>query len=371
MLEVIPAHEAVFPEVLAVQAAGHAARQLVRDGVVVVGDAFHRNAEVEFSVHHVDGFADLYVGDVAHVDHRRIHAHAPENGAYLVPDHHEALVVFTAQVAVAVTDGDGGDAGGLLCHPVTAVADRLAGFHVVDVADGRFNFHDGLDGPRRGRGAHAVVAVEGEARAYHVEMAFGVRERACGAAAVADFGAQAFGFEHVDQPSKALDLDFGLGVPRHVGCGEVREHAFKMQVAQAEGRADVVEVLGIESVTVHAGIDGEVRLAGRSRFAQELVEAHGRADVRDGGGELEFHEVGKVGGCAWAEHQDGQVHSVLAKQHAFADMGDSQVVCTAELGGKGAGEAPVSVRIRLYGKQDFRCRGNLALDKLNVIAKCV
>ena len=339
--------------------------------MVVVGDTFHRNAEVELAVYHVDSFADLHVGNVAHVDHRRVHADASENRANLVTDHHEALVVFAAQVAVAVTDGDGRDAGGLLCHPVAAVTDSLAGLHVVNVADGALDFHDGLDGPRGGCCPHAVVAVERKARAYHVEVALGARERACGTAAVADFGAESFGFQHVHESRESLYLDIRLRVPRHVGRGEVREHPLEFQVLEAQSRTNVVEVFGIETVAVHARINCEVRLAGRPRFAQELVERHCGTDVRDGCRKLELHEVGEVCGSAGAEHQDRQVHAVLAEQHALADVGDTQVVRTAELCGKRAGEAPVPVGVGLHGQQNLRVCRNLAADELNVVAECV
>ena len=186
-----------------------------------------------------------------------------------------------------------------------------------------------------------------------------------------DFRTEAFRFKHVHEPREALDLDIGFRVPRHVGCGEVREHAFELETLEAERRADVVEVLGIETVAVHAGINRQMRLAGRARFLEELVERHGRANVRNGGSELEFDEVGEVCGRAGAENQDGQVHAVLAKQHPFADVGDSEVVSATELGGKRAGETPVSVGIGLHWQENLRVRGYLAADKLNVIAEGV
>ena len=188
---------------------------------------------------------------------------------------------------------------------------------------------------------------------------------------MANLGAKSFRFKHIDQARKALNLNFGLRVPRHIGGRQVREHAFEVKVLEAEGRANVVKVFGVKTIAVHAGIDREVGLAGSSRIAQELVECHGGTNVRNSRSQLEFDKVGEVSRSAGAKYQNRQVHAVLAKQHAFANVGDAQVVSTAELGGKGAGEASVAVRVRLYWQKDLRIGRNLAPDKLNVVAECV
>ena len=91
------------------------------------------------------------------------------------------------------------------------------------------------------------------------------------------------------------------------------EHPFETQILEAERRTDVVEVFGIKAVAVHAGIDGEVGLAGGFRLAQELVECHSGADIRNGCSQLEFNKVGEVRRCAGAEYQNRQIHSVLAE----------------------------------------------------------
>ena len=317
--------------------------------MVVVGHAFHRNAEVQFTVDHVHRFSDLYVGDVAHVDHGGVHAHTAKNRAKLSANRYKAFIILTTQITVTITDSDRCDACGLLCGPVASITHGFTGLYVVDMANGRLDSHHRFNRPGRGCCTHAVVAVKGKARAHHVKVAFGVGEGACRTRAMANLRAKSFGFQHVDKARETLDLDVRLRVPRHVGRGEVREHPFKMQALEGECRADVVEVLGVEAVAVHARIDGEVRLAGRPRFLEVLVERHGGTDVRDGGGQLELDEVGEVRGSAGAEYENRQVHTVLAEQHSFADVGHSQVVGTAELGGKRAGEAPVAVRIGLDG----------------------
>ena len=114
-----------------------------------------------------------------------------------------------------------------------------------------------------------------------------------------------------------------------------------------------------------------MRLAGGARIAKVLVERHCRTDVRDGGGQLEFYEVGEVGRSAGTEYENRQVHAVLAQQHAFANVGHSQVVGTAEFGGKRAGEAPVAVGVGLDGQKNLGIRRNLAADKLDVVAEGV
>ena len=48
-----------------------------------------------------------------------------------------------------------------------------------------------------------------------------------------------------------------------------------------------------------------------------------------------------------------------------------QVVRTAELRGKRAGEAPVPVGVGLHGQQNLRVCRNLAADELDVVAECV
>ena len=170
---------------------------------------------------------------MAYVYHGGVHTHAAKNRAELSANEYETLVVFSAQITVAVTDGDGGNAGGLLCHPVAAVAHGFAGLYIVDVADSGLDSHDGFDRPGGRSCTHAVVAVKGKARAHHVKVAFGVGERACRARAMANLGAESFGFQNVDQACKALNLNFGLRVPRHVGGSQVREHAFEVQVLEA------------------------------------------------------------------------------------------------------------------------------------------
>jgi len=370
-LEVIPAHEAVLPVVLAVQAASHAASDFVRNRVVFFGDAFHRNAEVEFAVHNVNGFANLHIRDMAYVDHGCIHADASENRAELSANENKALVVFAAEVTVAVTDCDGCDARELLGCPVTAVANSFARLHVVHVADGGLDFHDRLDRQRGRDGTHAVVAVKREARAHHVKVTFGVRERACRTGAMADGRAESVCIEHIDESRKALNLNFCFRVARHVGSSEMREHAFELEMLEAESGADVVEVLSVKAVAIHARVNGEVRLAFRTGFTEELVEGDCRAEVRDGGGQLVFDKVRKVRRRARTEHENRQVHAVLAKQHAFADVGNAEVVSTAELSGKRAGEASVAVRVGLDREQNLCGSRNLASDKLNVVAESV
>ncbi len=327
--------------------------------------------EIELAVHDIDRFADLHIGDVAHVDHRRVHAHAAENRANLPTNHHESLVVFPAQVAVAVTDGDCRDSGRLLGHPVAAVADRFPRLHDVDVPDGTLDFHDRTDGVRGGNRTHAIVAVKREAGADHVEMAFGVRERACRAATVANWRADTFGFQNIDQAAETLYLNVRLGVARHVGRGEVREHPLEFDMLEVKRRADAVEIFGIKAVAVHARVYCKVGTACRPRFLQELVKELRRAEVRNRGGQLKFYKIGEVGGSAGAKHQDREVHAVLAQEHAFVDVGYAEVVGTTELGGKRAGQAPVPVGVCLHGNQDFRIGGDLAPDKLDIVAQGV
>lgn len=151
----------------------------------------------------------------------------------------------------------------------------------------------------------------------------------------------------------------------------MREHAFEFDVLQVQYGTDAVEVLGVEPVAVHAGVDFDVGLACGTGFSQELVEQLGGAEVRNGGGQLKFYEVGEVGRRAGAEYQDGQVHAVLAQQHAFANMGDTKIVGTAELGGEGTGETAVSVRVGFDRKQNLRIGGDLAPDELDVVAQGV
>ena len=205
------------------------------------------------------------------------------------------------------------------------------------MADGGLDFHDRLDRQCGRDCSHAVVAVKREAWAHHVEMAFGMRERACGTRAMANGRAESVGIEHIDETRKALDLNFCFRVARHVGSSEMREHAFELEMLEAEGRADVVEVFGIKTVAVHARVNSEVCLAFRACFTEELVEGNSSTEVRDGGGQLGFDKVRKVRRRAGAEHENRQVHAVLAKQHAFANVGDAEVVGTTELGGERAG----------------------------------
>ena len=47
---------------------------------------------------------------------------------------------------------------------------------------------------------------------------------------MANFRAEAFSFENVNEASETLNLDFRLRGPRHVGCGEMREHTFELEV---------------------------------------------------------------------------------------------------------------------------------------------
>ena len=316
---------------------------------MIVGNAFHRDAEVEFAVHDIDRFANLHIRDVAHVNHCRIHADASKNWAELPADKNKPFVVFATEVTVTVTDGDGCDACELLGRPVATVADRFAGLHVVHVADGRFDFHDRFDRPRRRACTHAVVTVKRKARANHVEMAFGVSERACRTRTMADGRAESVGVEHIDESRKTLDLYFCFRVAGHIGGREMREHAFELEMLEGERCADVIEIFGVKTITVHACINGEMRSASRSRFSKELVEGDCRAEIRDRCGQLEFDKVGKVRWRAWAKYKYGQVHAVLSKNHSFADVGDSQIVCTAEFGGERAGEASVTVGVRFDG----------------------
>ena len=308
---------------------------------------------------------------MAYIDHGRIHADASENRAELSANEDKTLVVFAAEVTVAVTDSDGCDARELLGGPVTAVADGFAGLHVVHVADGGLDFHDRLDRQSAWDGTHAVVAVKREAWAHHVEVAFGVRERSCRTGTMADRRAESVCVKHIDESCKALNLNFCFRVARHVGCSEMREHAFELEMLEGEGCADVIEVLGVKTVAVHASIDGEVSLAFCASLTEELVKSNCGAEVCDGCGQLVFDKVGEIRWCAGAENENRQVHAVLAKQHAFADVGDAEVVGTASLGGKRAGEASVAVGVGLDGEQNLRGSRNLASDKLNVVAEGV
>src|SRR5574344_52496 len=198
-LEFVPAEETVLPVVATVQAARHAGRDLVRNRVVEFRERFHGNRVVRFSVHDVHRFADLNVGNLAHVDRRRVHADAPEDGAELVSDEHEARVVFAAQITVAVTDRDRRDLGGLLRYPVLTVRNAFAHGDFVNRADGRLDLHHRLERPLARTGAHRIVTVKDEARAHHVEMALRVEQRARGTGAVADLRTQTVAFEHVQE----------------------------------------------------------------------------------------------------------------------------------------------------------------------------
>ena len=188
---------------------------------------------------------------------------------------------------------------------------------------------------------------------------------------MANFRAKTFSFKNVDKAREPLNLHFGLGIPRHVGRSKVREHSLELEVLERKRCADVVKVFGIKAVAVHASVNSEMSLAFCTSFTKELVKGHCSADVGNGCRELVFNKVRKVRRCARTKHENRQVHAVLAKQHAFADVGDTEIVGTTELGCKRAGEASVAVRVGLDGEQNFCRSRNLASDKLNVVAESV
>ena len=183
--------------------------------------------------------------------------------------------------------------------------------------------------------------------------------------------AESVGIQNIDESRKALDLDFSFRIPRHVGSSKMREHSLELEVLERKRRTDVVEVLSVKAVTVHARVNRKMRLAGRTGFAKELVKSHRCAEVGNRRRELEFDEIGEVCGSAGTEHKNRQVHAILAQQHALTDVSDTQIVCTTKLGGKRAGEASVSVGIRLHGEQNLCRSGNLASNESNVVAESV
>ena len=67
-----------------------------------------------------------------------------------------------------------------------------------------------------------------------------------------------------------------------------------VEMLEAEGCADVVEVFCIKAVAVHARVNREMRLAGRTGFAKELVKSHRGAKIRYRSRQLEFDKVGEV-----------------------------------------------------------------------------
>ena len=151
----------------------------------------------------------------------------------------------------------------------------------------------------------------------------------------------------------------------------MREHPFELEVLERKRCTDIVEVFSVKTITVHARINREMSLASRAGFTKELVKRNRSAEIGNRRRQLEFNEVGEIRRSARTKHKNRQVHAVLAKQHAFADVRDTKIVGATKLGGKRTGEAAMAVGVRLDREQNLCRSRNLASDKLNIVAKGV
>ena len=149
------------------------------------------------------------------------------------------------------------------------------------------------------------------------------------------------------------------------------EHSFDFQMLQGEDPADRIEVVKAYTVAVHPRVDRKVSLAVQIVFFEVLVEGDGGLQVGKSRGQLKFDKVREVSRNARSENQNRKVHAVLAKEHTFGKMGDTQKIRSAVLCRISAGEGAVAVAVRFHGKENFRLLRNGLSDKLNVARESV
>ena len=170
--------------------------------------------------------------DVRDVQHELIHAHPTHDGSGGVT-HAETIsgLPQRAAEAVGVADGDGGDLPCCRCGIGAAVADGLVGLHGLDVGDDRAQAHDGAQIGVIAQALRGGETVEHDARAHHVQVAFGIVENGGAVGAMADGEGYAHLGQAIDRLGEQRKLCAGvcLAALTLVGGGEMGENTFGLQ----------------------------------------------------------------------------------------------------------------------------------------------
>ena len=144
------------------------------------------------------------------VDGHLIHADASADGCGLSVNMDEGAVGERAEVAVAIADGNDGDAAVVLILMGSTVTAETAGGHFFDGDDLGVYAHAGLKVEVGAEMFGVVAAVDGEAGADEVEMALGLVDEGGGVGGMANEGS-IFG-EGVEEGGELLVEVGGIGI---------------------------------------------------------------------------------------------------------------------------------------------------------------
>ena len=120
---------------------GDAGVDVPGDGLGLLGEFGDGNVGSE----EFDFIAFLDLGGVGDVDHHLVHGDASKDGKKSISDKNAwAVAGGVAWVAIAVTDADGGNAGGSGGDETATVGNAVSGREGADQGDARLEGHDGL-----------------------------------------------------------------------------------------------------------------------------------------------------------------------------------------------------------------------------------
>jgi hypothetical protein len=294
-----------------------------------------------------DDFVAIVGGAVgAEVDHDLVHADAPDDGVALTANEGVGAIGEGAEIAVAIADGEGDDAGVAIRGPGGAVADGVAGFDDFEVNDVGFEGEGGGDGEGAGAFGGGIDAVEEDAGADEIEVGFWELQDGAGVGDVAGGGGETvLGVEGEDF-MEALELLAGVGEIGGVAIGEVRVDAFDVGVTEGEaGGEQFFGGIPMHADALHAGIDFQVDFGGGAEGGGGFVDEEEFLDGGGGEAEVVLKEKGDLLGADAAEDEDGLVDAGLAEGDAFFEKGDAEGVDAAVGEVLGGGDEAVAVGV--------------------------
>ena len=292
----------------------------------------------------------------AEVDHGLIHADAADDGVALAVDEDVGLIGEGAEVAVAITDGEGDDAGVVGGGPGGAVADGVAGLDDFEEGDAGFEGEGGGDGEGLGALGGGVDAVEEDAGADEVEVGVGKLQDGAGVGDVAGGGGEAVLVVEGEEFEEAFELETGVGevAGGGVGVGEVGVDAFDAGVAAGEaGGEEFFGGVPVHADALHAGVDFEVDAGGSAEGGGGFVDEAEFFDGGGGEGELVLEEEGDLFFADAAEDEDGGGDAGVAEGDAFFEEGDAEAVGAVLHEVMGDGEEAVAVGVGLDDGHDL------------------
>ena len=346
-----------------------AGQHVVGHRVFQFGDVARGDFEVALAAHD-DGFVPhLSLGNIGDVHHERVHGDAADERRALAVNEHAAFVAH-AREAVAVADGQDGNApftGRDVSHAVT---DDFAGLQFLNRRNPSLYGHDGLDAVNGPANLGGKDAIHQNARADHIQMRVGQIEQTAAVASVAEFYGDFSFRQRVQNFVEPGELEVGKGLVDLVGLREMRHDAFQ---GQGFFRDHLFEerqgLVPAHAVAAHAGVDFDMN---RHLFAQLRRDFGEGADIVrfvEANRQVVGHAPFEFGFLPFAEQQQRGGDAAVAQRHGFFERAQAEPPGAFLDGNAGHVQRAVAVRLVFNDGEQLHGGWQIAADELQVAAQ--